>query len=198
MDHWSTIQNSPSERLQYIALTSLWLESTDYPLLMSCADLGICLHTSSSGLDLPMKILDMFGSGIPVLAFYYPTLPELVKNGDNGIIFRSYSELAAHLFRLYCEGPYDSRTEEEMRRMRKNAYNIGMGITVPVADLCDCLSLSVCLSPSLCLSLSLCLLLSLSHCLSLCLSHSLSISISLTHTHTHEIGNRIGMLLWFR
>lgn len=71
----------------------LWLSPEDYPKLLRLCDYGVSLHSSSSGLDLPMKILDMFGSGIPVIALNYPTLDELVKYGVNGLKFTDRREL---------------------------------------------------------------------------------------------------------
>lgn len=58
-------------RVDYIKVFTVWLEPEAYPKLLSSADMGISLHTSSSGLDLPMKIVDMLGSGLPVSAYSY-------------------------------------------------------------------------------------------------------------------------------
>jgi beta-1,4-mannosyltransferase len=81
-----------------IAVRTHWFEPADYPVLIGMADLGLCLHQSSSGLDLPMKVADFRGAGVPVAAFdYAPVLGEVLTNGHEGVTFRDPGELAAVL-----------------------------------------------------------------------------------------------------
>jgi len=82
-------------------IRQVWLEIDDYPKMVGSCDLGICLHYSSSGYDLPMKVVDMFAAGLPCLAIGgYASVSELVKDGSQddgqkfGMIFLTHYELA--------------------------------------------------------------------------------------------------------
>jgi beta-1,4-mannosyltransferase len=80
---------------KHIAVKTVWLEPADYPTLIGMADLGLCLHQSSSGLDLPMKLADLRGAGIPVAVYdYAPVLGEVMTNGQEGVLFRDPGDLA--------------------------------------------------------------------------------------------------------
>ena len=76
---------------------------SDYARLLGIADLGISLHTSSSGVDLPMKVVDMFGAGLPVAGWgEFEAWPELVTEGQNGRSFRDSRGLQRILTELFC------------------------------------------------------------------------------------------------
>ena len=103
----------PARRVQ---LRARFLEPEDYPRVVGSADLGLCLHRSSSGLDIPMKIADLFGAGVPVCALDYGAcLAERVRHGDNGLLFSNGRQLADILFDLFETFPADQKALERLR-----------------------------------------------------------------------------------
>jgi beta-1,4-mannosyltransferase len=106
-----------------VHLRARWLEPEDYPRVVGSADLGLCLHRSSSGLDIPMKVADMFGAGVPVCALDYgATLAERVRHGSNGLLFSTAEQLANVLFDLFETFPAEDELFERLRTgARKSA-----------------------------------------------------------------------------
>jgi beta-1,4-mannosyltransferase len=99
-----------------VHLRTRWLEPEDYPRVVGSADLGLCLHRSSSGLDIPMKVADLFGAGVPVCALDYgATLAERVRHGTNGLLFSTAEQLSSVLFDFFEGFPGDDQTFERLR-----------------------------------------------------------------------------------
>jgi beta-1,4-mannosyltransferase len=100
-----------------IHLRARWLEPEDYPRVVGSADLGLCLHRSSSGLDIPMKVADLFGAGVPVCALDYGAcLAERVRHADNGLLFSTARQLADILFDLFEGYPADQAMLDRLRQ----------------------------------------------------------------------------------
>jgi beta-1,4-mannosyltransferase len=105
-----------------VQLRARYLEPDDYPRVVGSADLGLCLHRSSSGLDIPMKVADLFGAGVPVCALDYGAcLAERVRHGDNGLLFSNGRQLADVLFDLFETFPGDQRTLDRLRAGARKA-----------------------------------------------------------------------------
>lgn len=104
-------------KLRRIVLRTLWVPPEDYPLLLGAADLGLCLHRSASGVDLPMKVADMFGAGLPVCALDYgPCLAEQIEHGETGLLFSTAAQLAEQLYALLNGFPDDTPVLDRLRR----------------------------------------------------------------------------------
>ncbi|XP_078481251.1 chitobiosyldiphosphodolichol beta-mannosyltransferase [Ciona intestinalis] len=110
-----------------VKIITPWLEASDYPKLLGSADLGVSLHTSSSGLDLPMKVVDMFGSSLPVAAVNFNCLSELVQHDVNGFVFENSAELSKQLVNVFSDFPQDTTTlnrlSEEVEKFRNIPWN---------------------------------------------------------------------------
>lgn len=90
------------EKLEMVTIQTAFLSTDDYAKLLGSADLGVSLHTSSSGVDLPMKVVDMFGAGLPVVGWGdFEAWPELLHEGVNGKSFSDAAGLQEVLMQLF-------------------------------------------------------------------------------------------------
>ena len=107
-DFESEVRNlEKSGRLDLVKTKTIFFDDlADYAKLLASADVGVSLHTSSSGVDLPMKVVDMFGAGLPVVGWNdFEAWPELVTDGKNGFGFQNAPGLEQLLVRLLCGDP---------------------------------------------------------------------------------------------
>lgn len=108
------------EKLEMVTIETAFLSTDDYAKLLGSADLGVSLHVSSSGVDLPMKVVDMFGAGLPVAGWGdFEAWPELVHEGINGKSFSDTAGLQAVLMQLF------GGDEGLLRRLKEGAMEEG-------------------------------------------------------------------------
>ncbi len=110
-------QRIASMNLRRIFIGTVWFSPEEYPLFLRAADIGLCLHRSSSRLDLPMKVADMLGSGLPVMAFDYGAcLAERLRHEDNSLLFTTAFQLADQIFDLFQDYPGSAPLLDRLRR----------------------------------------------------------------------------------
>lgn len=71
------------------------------------------------------QVVDMFGCGLPVCAYKYDCIDELVANDVSGLLFSTPKELAGHFLRLFRGFP---QQDNGLLEMRKNvARSVALG-----------------------------------------------------------------------
>ena len=104
------------DKLEMVTIKTAWLSTGDYASLLASADLGISLHKSTSGVDLPMKVVDMLGAGLPVAGWgNFQAWPELVQEGVTGRGFASTEELQTIIVELFGDDA------QQLQRLRSGA-----------------------------------------------------------------------------
>ena len=112
-------------KLKKVTIKTAWLPTREYAKLLASADVGISLHQSSSGVDLPMKVVDMFGAGLPVVGWsMFESWSELVKENVTGRGFGSIEELKAVLIQLLSDdGQQLTRLREGVLKERDHTWD---------------------------------------------------------------------------
>jgi len=94
-----------------------FLDPADYRELLCAAHFGFCMHRSSSGVDLPMKVMDLFGARTPVCALDYAAcLSEQLQPGFTGVSFQNSEELALRIDELLRGFPDDTCLLERLQK----------------------------------------------------------------------------------
>ena len=89
-----------------VTIRTLWLAGSDYPAFLRAADLGLSVHRSASGLDIPIKVVDLLGARVPVCALDYgAALSEALDPGRNSLLFKDADQLAERLIELFSGHP---------------------------------------------------------------------------------------------
>jgi beta-1,4-mannosyltransferase len=94
-----------------------------YRELLRAAHFGISLHRSSSGVDLPMKIIDLFGARTPACVLDYGAcLSEQIQPGRTALTFRSSAEFAQQIDQLLQGFPANPEILDRMQRNINAAF----------------------------------------------------------------------------
>ncbi len=94
-----------------------FFDPADYRQLLRAAHIGFSMHRSSSGVDLPMKIMDLVGARTPASVLDYgPCLAEQIQSGLTALTFRDSREFAQRIDELLQGFPDDLQFLERMRR----------------------------------------------------------------------------------
>lgn len=89
-------------------------ERSDVSDLLQIADVFL-LTSKSEGI--PLTILEAFASNVPVVATNVGGIPEVVSNGENGLLAESgdWEQIAAHLNVLLCDQPWAKMIAQNAR-----------------------------------------------------------------------------------
>lgn len=113
--------------LRHVSIATKWFPHDAYPHALASADLGLSLHRSASGADIPMKIPEMLACGVPVCAFDCgPALREQLRDGQDGLLFSNALELAAILQSLCARWPHApelDRLRASVRAYHRPSWN---------------------------------------------------------------------------
>lgn len=98
-----------------IQIITGWLPATLYRDLLRAADIGISMHRSASGLDIPIKLLDMIGAELPPIAFDFGVcLDEVLPDPIRAMGFDDADTLASRLTSI-AGAPDKARVLDRLR-----------------------------------------------------------------------------------
>ena len=94
-------ENIKKIRIQKVAFKFYPFQYDVYPAALFACDVGIYFPESSFTFEISPRVLELTVSGIPIIAFHFGCVNEIVKDDVNGIIIDKYDELGPKLKEIF-------------------------------------------------------------------------------------------------
>lgn len=126
-----TVENffSNDQSSSHVQFHFISLNTDAYAHALGCSDACIIFKGSLSGTNISPEFTESYASNIPIIAYKFGCMSELIKNGENGFIFSDFDELINYIQQIFIYKTIDlnllkKKSEENIKFNWIDSWNL--------------------------------------------------------------------------